>query len=492
MIEKYAFQFVIWLPILSSLLVFIIRHYIVHVLMSMSILAIGFILLLGFDPLAGDFQFYQKYTWSSLIGFNYEIGLDGYSLPLVLLNNLIFTLVILHSSKVKRARTFYCSLMFAIQGLVNAAFASLDLLAFYILFELQLIPMILLIGIWGGLHKNYAAIKFFIYTFVGSVLLLLIIIYLKTASPSSSILSLVNLNINPNYQIIMFALGVLAFMIKIPMVPVHSWLPLAHVEAPTGGSVILAAILLKLGAFGIIRFLLPIFPVGAIYLSEYFIILSLVAIVYIGIIAIEQQDLKKLIAYSSISHMGFVTLGIFSGITYGSKNIPHALLAINGAYFQLISHGLISAAMFFSVGVIYDRLQTKHINSIQGIVNKAPIFAVIAMILFMANSGLPGTSGFVAEFMIIVGCVVKGVFYAAVAATTLVIAAGYNLYLYKRVFFGVANKQVNEVFIELDLVEKLILLVLAFFIIFLGIYPNAVNLLVNVTSYNLLKHFIGI
>jgi NADH-quinone oxidoreductase subunit M len=366
-----------------------------------------------------------------------------------------------------------------LSGFMNGVFCALDALLFYVFFEATLIPMFIIIGVWGGPNRVYAAVKFFLYTLAGSLLTLVALIYLYTVSDSSfSLIDYYHLVLPMDAQVLIFLAFMLAFAVKVPMWPVHTWLPDAHVEAPTGGSVVLAAIMLKLGAYGFIRLSLPIVPDASHLLSGFVIALSLIAVVYIGLVALVQEDMKKLIAYSSISHMGFVTLGIFIFNAHGME----------GAIIQMISHGFVSGALFLCVGVLYDRMHSRRIADYGGVANTMPVFAALFMLFAMANSGLPGTSGFVGEFMVIMGSVKANFWYAALAATTLIFGAAYTLWMYKRVIFGaVANPHVAELK-DINLREFLVLGLLAVAVLAMGLWPNPFAEVLHVSVNDLLTH----
>jgi NADH-quinone oxidoreductase subunit M len=364
-------------------------------------------------------------------------------------------------------------------GLINGVFASLDAMLFYVMWEAMLIPMFLIIGVWGGPNRVYAAVKFFLYTLLGSLLMLVAFLYLYLHSGGSfEILDYHQLPIPLDAQILIFIAFFFAFAVKVPMFPVHTWLPDAHVEAPTGGSVVLAAIMLKVGAYGFIRFSMPIAPDASHELAGFMIALSLIAVVYIGLVALTQADMKKLVAYSSISHMGFVTLGFFIFNAYGME----------GALLQMISHGFVAGALFLCIGVMYDRVHSRQIVDYGGVVNTMPVFAAFFMLFAMANSGLPGTSGFVGEFMVIMGAVKVNFWYAAAAASTLVFGAAYTLWMYKRVVFGaVANDHVKHLH-DIGAREIVVLSLLAISVLVMGLYPLPLSEIMHASVNDLLVH----
>jgi NADH-quinone oxidoreductase subunit M len=428
----------IWIPILSGVVVLATgsdRNAGTARLIALVGAVLGLVVTLplytGFDPLASGFQFITITPWIDTFNVNYHLGIDGVSLLLIMLNSFTTVLVVIAGWDVIRERVAqYMAAFLFLSGLMNGVFSALDALLFYVFFEATLIPMFIIIGLWGGPNRVYAAFKFFLYTLAGSLLALVALIYLYNVSEGSfSLLDYYRLPLPLIPQILIFLAFMTSFAVKVPMWPVHTWLPDAHVEAPTGGSVVLAAIMLKLGAYGFIRLSLPIVPDASHALAGFVIALSLIAVVYIGLVALVQADMKKLIAYSSISHMGFVTLGIFIFNVHG----------LEGAIIQMISHGFISGALFLCVGVLYDRMHSRQIADYGGVVNTMPVFAALFMLFAMANSGLPGTSGFVGEFMVILGAVKANVWYAVAAATTLVFGASYTLWMYKRVIFGAAG-----------------------------------------------------
>ena len=445
---------------------------------------LGFLVTLplyfGFDPLAGGFQFVELSPWIETFNVNYHLGIDGISLLLILLNSFTTVLVVLAGWQVIQSRVaqYMASFLF-LSAFMNGVFCALDALLFYVFFEATLIPMFIIIGVWGGPKRVYAALKFFLYTLLGSLLSLVALIYLYNVSGGSfSLLEFYRLPLALPAQILVFIAFFVAFAVKVPMWPVHTWLPDAHVEAPTGGSVVLAAIMLKLGGYGFLRLSLPIVPDASHELAGFVIALSLIAVVYIGLVALVQADMKKLIAYSSISHMGFVTLGIFIFNSHGME----------GAIMQMVSHGFVAGALFLCVGVLYDRMHTRQIADYGGVVNTMPVFAALFMMFAMANSGLPGTSGFVGEFMVIMGAVKVNFWYAFAAATTLIFGAAYTLWLYKRVIFGaVANPKVAGLS-DINLREFLVLGLLAVPVLVMGLWPNPFAEVLHTSVNELLTH----
>jgi NADH-quinone oxidoreductase subunit M len=421
-------------------------------------------LYIGFEADAHGMQFVELMPWIESYNINYHMGIDGISLLLILMNTFTTVLVVLAGwQAIDRRVAQYMAALLILSGMMNGVFCALDAALFYAFFESTLIPMFIIIGVWGGPNRVYAALKFFLYTLLGSLLTLVAFIYLYTASGGSfALLDYYRLQIPMMPQILLFIAFFAAFAVKVPMFPVHTWLPDAHVEAPTGGSVVLAAVMLKLGAYGFIRLSLPILPDASRVLAPIVIGLSLIAVVYIGLVALVQTDMKKLIAYSSISHMGFVTLGIFL----------FSPLGMEGAVIQMVSHGFVSGALFLCVGVLYDRMHSRLIADYGGVVNKMPVFAAFFMLFAMANSGLPGTSGFVGEFLVIIGAMQASFWYAATAATTLLFGAAYTLWMYKRVVFGViANSQVNSL-VDVKAREGLVLALVAIAVLGMGLYPQ--------------------
>jgi len=426
-----------------------------------------------FDSSRYYLQFVEDKSWIDSLGIRYSLAVDGISLPLIVLTSLMTLIVIISSwNNIKLRVSHYLAAFLVMCGLMNGVFAATDAILFYVLWEAMLIPMFLIIGIWGGPNRIYATLKFFIYTFFGSVFLLIALIYLGKQADSFNIFDMHSMLIESDVQLMLFFAFLIAFAIKVPMWPVHTWLPDAHVQAPTGGSVILAAIMLKMGTYGFLRFMLPIVPDASLDMANMMIVLSLIAVAYIGFVALAQSDMKKLIAYSSIAHMGFVTLGLFISFSLIADNhMDAAIMGIQGALVQMISHGFISGALFLSIGVLYDRMHSREIKDYGGVVNRMPKFALFFMIFAMANAGLPGTSGFVGEFMVILSSFQVSFWIAAVSGLTLILAAAYTLWMYKRVMFGdVANDKVAALE-DLTMRETIVFIVLAFMVMLFGLWP---------------------
>jgi NADH-quinone oxidoreductase subunit M len=458
---------------------------------SLAIFLLSLPLALGFDVSQSAMQFVERYPWVPSFHVEYFLGVDGISMPLILLTTFTTVLVVLAGWEVIEEKTAqYMAAFLIMEGMMIGTFAALDAIQFYFFFEGMLIPMYLVIGIWGGPRRVYATMKFFLYTFLGSVFMLIALIYMYFQADSFSILDFHKLPLNMTEQILIFLAFLIAFAVKIPMWPVHTWLPDAHVEAPTGGSVILAAIMLKMGGYGLLRFSLPITPDASHVLDAFMIFLSLVAIVYIGFVALVQSDMKKLVAYSSISHMGFVTLGMFVVFLIMANPVGEggASLALEGAMIQMVSHGFISAAMFLAIGVMYDRLHSREISSYGGVVHSMPVFAGFFVLFAMANVGLPGTSGFVGEFMVILASYKANFWIALTAALTLIVGAAYTLWMVKRVIFGeVRHAEVSQM-PDLNAREVVIMSSLAFFVILLGVWPDPLANVMHATIDNLVQH----
>jgi NADH-quinone oxidoreductase subunit M len=489
---------VIWTPIIGGLLVLAtggernaLESRVLALLVSLVTLGLSLPLWFGFDAGTAEMQFQEFAPWIGALSINYHLGVDGISMPLILLTAFATLLVVIAGWQVIRYKPAqYLGAFLIMEGLMIGVFAALDAMLFYVFWEALLIPMFIVIGIWGGPRRVYATIKFFLYTFLGSVFMLVALLYMYFQSGTFGILDFHMLPLTLTEQILIFLAFLIAFAVKVPMWPVHTWLPDAHVEAPTGGSVILAAIMLKLGTYGFLRFSLPITPDASAALDGLMIALSLIAIVYIGFVALVQRDMKKLVAYSSISHMGFVTLGFFVifGIHEATGSWNGAAMAIEGAVVQMISHGFVSAAMFLAIGVLYDRLHSREIADYGGVVNTMPVFASFAVFFAMANAGLPGTSGFVGEFLVILASFKANPWYAFAAATTLILGAAYTLWMIKRVVFGrVTNDGVAEL-TDINAREFLLMAMLAVFVLLLGVWPAPLLEVMHASVHNLLDH----
>ncbi|MEA3244262.1 MAG: NADH-quinone oxidoreductase subunit M [Pseudomonadota bacterium] len=496
MTELPILSFVIWLPIIGGLLVLASGDRLNPRPLSLAIAMITFLtsLLLysGFDSSTADMQFEEKAAWIPVFKIFYHLGIDGISMPLIILTTFTTVLVVLAGWEVIKDRPAqYMAAFLIMEGLMNGVFAALDAMLFYVFWEGMLIPMFLIIGVWGGVNRVYATIKFFLYTFLGSVFMLVALIYMYTQSDSFAILDFHVLKLGLTEQILIFLAFLMAFAVKVPMWPVHTWLPDAHVEAPTGGSVILAAIMLKIGGYGFLRFSLPITPDASHELDWLIIFMSLTAVVYIGFVALVQQDMKKLIAYSSIAHMGFVTLGFFLVFTLMDNNTGNtsgAVMGMEGGMVQMISHGFISGALFLCVGVLYDRMHSRQIADYGGVVNTMPVFAAFMVLFAMSNAGLPGTSGFVGEFLVVIASFKANFWFAFLAATTLILGAAYSLWLVKRVVFGeVGNEQVAKLQ-DINGRETLILGSLAAVVLLFGIWPAPLVEVMQTTLENLVAH----
>ncbi|MGY1489855.1 NADH-quinone oxidoreductase subunit M [Methylobacillus pratensis] len=476
----------IWVPILAGVLVLSTggdKHAGAARWLALLGSIAGFVvtvpLYLGFDTQYGGFQFVERLQWIPAFNIQYHLGVDGIAVPLILLTSFTTFIVVIAGWEVIEKRVAqYMAAFLIMSGIMIGVFSALDAILYYIFWEAMLIPMFLVIGVWGGPNRVYATIKFFLYTLLGSLLMLVAFIYLYHQSGSFDIAEYYRMPLALDVQVWIFIAFFMAFAVKIPMWPVHTWLPDAHVEAPTGGSVVLAAIALKLGGYSFLRFAMPIAPDASHYLAGFMITLSLIAVVYIALVALVQKDMKKLIAYSSISHMGFVTLGFFLFNPLG----------LEGAIVQMISHGFISSAMFLSVGVLYDRMHSRQIADYGGVVNTMPVFTAFAVLFAMANAGLPGTSGFVGEFMVILGTVQVNFWYAFLAATTLIFGAAYTLWMIKRVYYGeIANPQVAALQ-DINRREFFILGLLAILVLGFGIYPQPITEMTHATVSQLLEH----
>jgi len=485
----------VWVPILGGLLVLATGEGARTRQLALAVSVITFLLTIplfsGFDTATHLMQFQEKAAWIPVFNINYHLGVDGISMPLILLTSFTTMLVVIASWEVIEYKVAqYMAAFLIMEGLMIGVFAALDAVLFYVFWEGMLIPMFLIIGIWGGPRRVYATIKFFLYTFLGSVLMLVALLYLYYLSNSFAILDFHALKISLTSQILVFVAFLVAFAVKVPMWPVHTWLPDAHVEAPTGGSVILAAIMLKMGAYGFVRFSLPITPDASHELDWLMITLSLIAVVYIGFVALVQEDLKKLIAYSSISHMGFVTLGFFIPFTILTEtgSMHGAALGVEGGLVQMLSHGFVSGALFLCVGVLYDRLHSRQIKDYGGVANTMPIFATLMVLFAMANVGLPGTSGFVGEFMVIVSAFKANFWYALLAGTTLVIGAAYTLWMVKRVVFGKVASAGVAALTDVNGRELLVLGALAVVVLAVGVWPAPLLDVMHASVQNLLQH----
>ena len=502
----------IWLPILGAIPVLLAgdkrpdlaRR--IALAIAVATFAVSLIMLSAFNHGVADslargaadlgllknMQLQENLLWIETLNVRYHLGVDGISVALVLLTTFTSVLVvILGWGSVEKKIAQYMAAMLVLEGLMVGVFCSLDALLFYVFFEGMLIPMFILIGVWGGARRVYATLKFFIYTFLGSIFMLVGLLYLYFKTGTFELAELAQVGLSAKEQAWLFFAFLIAFAVKVPMWPVHTWLPDAHVEAPTGGSVVLAAIMLKIGGYGFIRFSLPIVPDASMEYAWLVIAMSLIAVVYVGYVALVQEDMKKLIAYSSIAHMGFVTLGVFISLALArGGNASGAAIGIQGAMVQMISHGFVSGAMFASVGVLYDRMHTRMIRDYGGVVNTMPRFAALFVLFAMANCGLPGTSGFVGEFWVILAAFQHNPLVGALAAFTLIIGAAYTLWLVKRVIFGdVANEHVAEL-TDMNGRETLVLATLAAAVLLLGLWPQPLGNLMDAPIAELVKHIV--
>ena len=489
----------IWLPILGGLITFLLGDRrigsakVFALLVTIATFLLSIKLYFGIDESTAMMQFGEQLPWLPGFNINYSLGVDGISVALILLTTFTTVLVLMGSwSSIENRAHQYFAAMLMLEGLMVGVFCALDAVLFYIFFEGMLIPMFIIIGIWGGPRRIYASIKFFLYTFLGSVFMLIGLIYLYNKSGSFDLATWANLPLNATEQMWLFFAFLAAFSVKVPMVPVHTWLPDAHVEAPTGGSVILAAIMLKIGGYGFLRFSLPIVPDASTEWAWLVILLSLIAVVYIGFVALVQEDMKKLIAYSSIAHMGFVTLASFIvfAMVREEGNLEGARLSLQGGMVQMISHGFISGAMFSCVGVLYDRMHSRMIKDYGGVINTMPWFAGFFVLFAMANAGLPGTSGFVGEFMVIIAAFQSHPLIAFFAAFTLILGAAYTLWMVKRVVFGeVGNAHVAEL-TDINAREAWMLGLFAAGVLALGVYPKPLVDLMDAPIAALVDHIV--
>jgi NADH-quinone oxidoreductase subunit M len=481
-------SFVTFLPLFGVLMIFLIRGdeamvarnaRAVALFVTIATFLLSLVLWVLFDPSTADFQFVEEATWL-MVGIDYRMGIDGISLLFVILTTFLMPFCILASWKSVTERVQdYMIAFLLLETLMIGVFCAMDLVLFYLFFEGGLIPMYLIIGVWGGARKVYASFKFFLYTLLGSVLMLLALIAMYLEAGTTSIPALLSYDFDPELQTWFWLAFFASFAVKMPMWPVHTWLPDAHVEAPTAGSVILAGVLLKMGGYGFLRFSIPMFPVASELFAPLVFTLSVVAIIYTSLVALRQEDMKKLIAYSSVAHMGFVTIGLFAFNQQG----------VEGSIFQMLSHGIVSGALFLCVGVIYDRMHTREIARYGGLVNRMPSYALVFMVFTMASIGLPGTSGFVGELLILVGAFKASTLVAALAATGLVLGAAYMLWLYRRVIFGELDKEDLMDILDLDTREIALFAPLIAVVIWMGVYPEPILNVLHVSVENLVTQF---
>ena len=487
----------IWLPILAGVAIIALggkvggaRSRPLALGASVVTFLVSLPLYFGFDRGTADMQFVESAAWLPGFGIDYALGIDGISMPLIVLTTLINVIVVVSAWEVITDRpALYLGAFQIMTGLMVGVFSALDAILFYVFFEATLIPMFLIIGIWGGPRRVYATVKFFLYTFLGSVFMLVALIWMGNRAGSFSVPAMHELALGPQAQLLIFLAFLAAFAVKIPMWPVHTWLPDAHVEAPTAGSAVLAAIMLKMGGYGFLRFSLPVTPDASARMATFMIVISLIAIVYIGFVALVQRDMKKLIAYSSISHMGFVTLGIFIAFRLiANGDGAGTAMGMEGAMVQMISHGFISAAMFLCVGVMYDRIHSREIADYGGVMNTMPIFGAFMIFFAMANAGLPGTSGFVGEFMVILASFRANFWIAFLAALTLILGASYTLWMVKRVILGPIGNDKVAALTDINRREFWMLAVLAVFVLLVGVWPDVIGSVMHVSVENLVEH----
>ena len=497
-LSTHLLSWLIWLPIVGGFVVLALGHRDtlakwVSLVVSVLALVLSIPLWSWFKTGTAEMQFVERSPWISTIHSEFYIGVDGISMPLILLTTFTTVLIVIASwENVQKRVSQYMAAFLILEGLMIGVFAALDGVLFYVFWEAMLLPMFIIIGVWGGPRRVYATIKFFLYTFIGSLLMLVALIYLYLKSGSYELAVFQHMPLTLGEQTFIFLAFFAAFAVKVPMFPVHTWLPDAHVEAPTGGSVVLAAIMLKMGGYGFLRFSLPIAPDASRELDWLIITLSLIAVIYIGFVALAQRDMKKLIAYSSIAHMGFVTLGMFIGfqIVAHTGKTAGIELGLDGAMVQMLSHGLVSGAMFLCVGVMYDRVHSREIAAYGGVVNTMPKFAAFMVLFALANSALPGTSGFVGEFLVILAAFKANVWYAFLAASTLVLGAAYTLWLVKRVIFGeVANDKVAALK-DINGREFLVLGLLAVAVLLVGLWPAPLLDVMRATTQHLAEQLL--
>lgn len=498
MLDWPLLSLITWLPIIGAVGVIALGRRspeparVLALVIALVAFVLSLLLYIGFDQTTADMQFVEKTVWIEAFNIHYHLGIDGISLPLILLNTLICVLVVVSGWNIKDRAHQYMGTFLILHALMSGMFAALDIMLFYAFFEAMLVPMFLIIGMWGGPNRIYATVKFFLFTFFGSVFLLIAMLWLYHDSGSFSVAALHDHELSMRAQTWLFLGFLIAFAVKVPMWPVHTWLPDAHVEAPTGGSVVLAAVMLKIGGYGLLRYAMPIAPDAAASLDWLIIGLSLVAIIYISLVAIAQSDMKKLIAYSSIAHMGFVTLGMFLVFAIARKggDLTGATLGMTGAMVQMVSHGFISAAMFLFVGILYDRVGSREISAYGGVGNTMPWFGMFTVLFFMANSGLPGTSGFVGEFTVIIASFHASFWISLGVASMLLLGAAYSLWLVKRVLYGpVANDNVAALK-DLDSREWIVMTVLAVLVVGIGFYPLPLTDMMQPTLENLVEQVV--